>query len=65
MNHKTFMAQVLAKAGKTDRYGFCTLAIGRYRFRTNGTDWTCIVNDSNNPVTRLAVVIQEWERQKP
>jgi hypothetical protein len=63
MNHLTFIQTIRKGAASgPDRYGWVTADIGRYRIRTNGTEWTAIVIGSNNVVTRLQVVIDEYQR---
>lgn len=61
MNHKTFL-DIIKAAHKPDRYGWVTSHIGRFRFRTNGTEWACLTIEGNREVTRLVIVMDEWKR---
>lgn len=63
MNHKTFIETIQA-SGRPDRYGWVTRDFGRYRFRTNGAEWTCLTLRGNHPVTRLDVIITEWKQHR-
>lgn len=61
MNQFTFI-ETIKGANKPDRYGWVTANIGRYCLRTNGTEWKCHTIGTNRIVSRLSIVMAEWEK---